>query len=733
VNIAHPTAIRRRDFVHVAGAVRFIFSGLLLAASGLAQTTSIRLNAGGPAYTDSAGNTWGADTTAHNSFRTGVKIAGTADSALYQTEAYNAGTLEYQYPAANGQWNVTLKFAEIFFNGAGQRVFDILINGQKVQAAFDPFAAAGAAFTAIDETYPIYVTNNQIDIQLLPIVQNPKISAIDIEPSGALQANLLTSQISVIQAQIAALQARLASLQAQLASAVLGELSLPPLPAINYALQASDDLQTVIDGYANDPNRIQDVVITVPTYYVYTKHITLRNQPTNYWITVQSAYVFDPQVRVSPNDAANMPKLITPDSNAAIETDPTPPANGQHPGAAHHYRFSGFEITVAPGNILNYALVAYGTYKETDTADLPHDIEVENSYIHGGPGEMVRGIFMNGSNLTAKSNYIANIQSTFMEANAIYLGNVTSASNTLIENNYLSGAAETICIDCAGTSITNLTPGGITIRHNMITKDPAWRNASPAVFVKNLFECKNCQDVVLDSNVFENSWMQNQNGHAWVLIPRTQWDTEEWATVRRLTFENNIVVSVAAVVNMAGYDDQSTQPTAGRPISGWHTFKNNWARDVSGVKYANGYFAMGFQIDGPPMSITIDSNTTQFAPDDFAATARPPMGYWLSGCSTDLRGATFNNNVFGAELGGDCRYGPGSFVGQPPNTTVDPQQPNTPGVFNANNVIAEGNSYWQQQWSTAVPGGLFAPTPTSGANIANLTTMEAQVRAGTYQ
>jgi hypothetical protein len=502
-------------------------------------------------------------------------------------------------------------------------------------------------------------------------------------------------------------------------------------PGIAYTLTANDDLQAVLDSYASATT---DVTITVPEFYTYNRPITLRNRATSNWITLQSAYTFDPNVRVSPADAGNMPKLIAPDSGSVIATDATAPANGQHPGAAHHYRFIGFEITVAPGNTMNYALVGFGTYKETDTADLPHDIEIDNCYIHGGDGEMVRGIFMNGSNLTAKSNYIANIKSTFMEANAIYLGNVTAASNTLIENNYLEGAGETICIDCAGTSMPNLTPGGITIRHNYFFKPPAWQTLSPAVFIKNLFECKNCQDVLIDSNVFEHSWMQNQNGHAWVIVPRTQYDAEPWATVRRLTFQNNVVISTAALVNMAGYDDQSTQPTTNRPISGWHVFKNNWARDLSGAKYANGYFGIGFQLGGPPVNLTFDSNTLQFAAEDFAPGARGGMGTWLNGCGTDLRTSTWTNNVFNSETGGDCRYGPGIFTPQPGyEPPADPQEPNMPVMFNANNVIGEGNSYWQNIWQTAVPGIMFTPTSTSGANIAALSAMESQVKAGIEQ
>jgi len=90
--------------------------------------------------------------------------------------------------------------------------------------------------------------------------------------------------------------------------------------------------------------------------------------------------------------------------------------------------------------------------------------------------------------------------------------------------------------------------------------------------------------------------------------------------------------------------------------------------------------------------------------------------------------------VFNSETAGDCRYGPGIFTPQPGYApAADPQAPNTPVAFNTNNVIGEGNSYWQNIWRTAVPGILFAPTSTSGANIAALSAMEAQVKAGIEQ
>lgn len=141
----------------------------------------IRVHAGGGPYTDSQGQTWAADYGYNGGFTYSVpnSISNTPDSALYQTERYNAGaTLEYQFSAPNGNYSVTLKFSENYFLSAGERVFNIVLNGQQVATNFDIVQAAGGPFTAIDLTFAAAVTNGQLVVQLVPVVQNPKIDSL---------------------------------------------------------------------------------------------------------------------------------------------------------------------------------------------------------------------------------------------------------------------------------------------------------------------------------------------------------------------------------------------------------------------------------------------------------------------------------------------------------------------------------------------------------------------------
>ncbi len=141
----------------------------------------ILVNAGGPAYTDSLAQVWSADEdfTGGNTAGTALAIANTADPTLYRTERY--GDFSYQFAVANGSYNVVLKFAEIYWTTAGQRIFNVSINGTPVLTNFDIIAAAGAPLTAIDKTFPVTVTNNQVTIQFTSGTADlPKISAIEI-------------------------------------------------------------------------------------------------------------------------------------------------------------------------------------------------------------------------------------------------------------------------------------------------------------------------------------------------------------------------------------------------------------------------------------------------------------------------------------------------------------------------------------------------------------------------
>jgi hypothetical protein len=143
-------------------------------------TVMSAINAGGPKYTDAQGLAY----RGHTQFSTGyaytttAAIAGTSDAPLYQSERY--GDFSYGIPVANGDYLVTLKFAEIYWTQPGKRVFDVKIEGVKVISGLDLVAKVGPN-AAYDVTLPVRVTDGKLNIAFRPVVDQAKVSAIVVQ------------------------------------------------------------------------------------------------------------------------------------------------------------------------------------------------------------------------------------------------------------------------------------------------------------------------------------------------------------------------------------------------------------------------------------------------------------------------------------------------------------------------------------------------------------------------
>lgn len=147
---------------------------------------ALRVNCGGPAYAGADGS-WAADHGYVGGYPYEVTqpVAGTTDPSLYQSLHWNDGVLDYAFAVENGDYVVTLKFAEIYFASAGERVFDIWLNGNAVARDFDIVAVAGAAYRAVDRSFPVTVSDRRVAIHMVASVDNPQVNAIEIAPRHA--------------------------------------------------------------------------------------------------------------------------------------------------------------------------------------------------------------------------------------------------------------------------------------------------------------------------------------------------------------------------------------------------------------------------------------------------------------------------------------------------------------------------------------------------------------------
>ena len=195
--------------------------------------------------------------------------------------------------------------------------------------------------------------------------------------------------------------------------------------------------------------------------------------------------------------------------------------------AANHYRLIGLEVTrtVSPADVYN--LIEF-----LGPAD---HLVFDRLWIHGTAQDTTaRGIML------GPTRFVAIVDSFFTDFHCVAkASSCTDAQAILggigdgpmgpyrIVNNFLEASGENIMF---GGGRATATPQDIEIRHNHMFKPFTWMRGqtgyvggtggNPFV-VKNLFELKNAQRVLLDGNILEGSWGGfTQVGFAIVLTPK---------------------------------------------------------------------------------------------------------------------------------------------------------------------------------------------------------------------
>ncbi len=168
----------------VAAAIAWVLAAVPAPPPAAAQLAVIRVNAGGPAYTDALGQVWDADTgySGGQTADTQSAIDGTADAAIYQSVRY--GNFGYNFHVPNGAYFVTLKFAEIYWDAPHSRVFSVFVEGYPVLSDLDIWAQVGPN-RAFDYTTVAVVTDGVLNIRFRSRVDNAALAALEILPVGA--------------------------------------------------------------------------------------------------------------------------------------------------------------------------------------------------------------------------------------------------------------------------------------------------------------------------------------------------------------------------------------------------------------------------------------------------------------------------------------------------------------------------------------------------------------------
>ncbi len=143
-------------------------------------------------YTDPSNSWWVKDEDFYSLFRWGYAggssntestpdlIAGTDLQAVFQTNRW--GNTSYKIEMPNGDYKITLMFAETYFAEAGKRIFDIALEGDTAWQDVDIFSLSGGHDVALELNKNISVSDNCLDITFPDVTQdNPLISGIQVE------------------------------------------------------------------------------------------------------------------------------------------------------------------------------------------------------------------------------------------------------------------------------------------------------------------------------------------------------------------------------------------------------------------------------------------------------------------------------------------------------------------------------------------------------------------------
>ena len=357
-----------------------------------------------------------------------------------------------------------------------------------------------------------------------------------------------------------------------------------------FEVPAGGDLQSAIE--AAQPG---DVILLAPgATYIGNFKLPFKSDARNdgAYITIRSAapdaLLPGDDVRMTPDFAPLLPKLRSPNNEPALATEPY----------AHHYHIKFVEFLAnvkGQGNIIS---LGDGSTAQNTLAMVPHHLVLDRVYVHGDvTWGQKRGIALNSAETTIVNSYIAEIKAAGMDSQAI--GGWNGPGPYLISNNYLEAAGENVMFGGADPAIPELVPSDITFTRNHLYKPMSWRGS--VWTIKNLFELKSAQRVLIDSNLMENNWLAAQTGYAVLLKSVNQDGGAPWSVVQDVTFTNNIVRHVASAVNILGSDWRYPAIEANNIV-----IRNNLFDDVSAAKYGgSGRF---LQISGG-VDVVIDHNT----------------------------------------------------------------------------------------------------------------------------
>ena len=147
---------------------------------------ALRVNAGGPAYTDQQGLAWQKDAyySGGNTFSAAVPIYGSTAVGVYQSERWGDSTYTLPVPSP-GTYLLRVHFDETYFTAVGQRLFNLSAQGQVIASNIDIFKAVGNNRPYVIQAAVAAGTSDAVTVKLRYANRAPKVSGIELLGWGA--------------------------------------------------------------------------------------------------------------------------------------------------------------------------------------------------------------------------------------------------------------------------------------------------------------------------------------------------------------------------------------------------------------------------------------------------------------------------------------------------------------------------------------------------------------------
>jgi hypothetical protein len=189
-----------------------------------------------------------------------------------------------------------------------------------------------------------------------------------------------------------------------------------------------------------------------------------------------------------------MPKLLTPNAS------PGPRHRARRAGVAP----AGLEVGRDAARAMGVHLVSFGdgNRRAERRCRRCRAASCSTAYVHGSATfDVRRCVALNSAAPAVVDSYLADCHSNQNDSQGIAGWNGPGPFK--IENNYVEGGHEVVFFGGQTPGVSGLIPSDIEIRRNHITRPMRWRGVWQ---VKNLFELKSAQRVLLEGNVLENNW-----------------------------------------------------------------------------------------------------------------------------------------------------------------------------------------------------------------------------------